>query len=232
MPSRNASNAVRITGGEFRGRTVAVPRSARPTEGRVREALFSIWLDRLPEARFLDLFAGSGVVAFEAVSRGAVEAVCVEGDAAAMRVLEGNCRQLRAAAVRAWRASLPGGLADLARHQAPFDLIYADPPYAFNAHAKLLIAAAPLLAPGGELALEHSARQPSPEQVEGWFRTDERRYGESQLSIYRRESAPNQERQLFEGYSKVDILERDARHGLDASGGEVEHSLDPRFDQG
>ena len=60
---------VRITGGEFRGRGLAVPPGARPTEGRVREALFSIWNDRIEGARVLDLFAGSGVVGLEALGR-------------------------------------------------------------------------------------------------------------------------------------------------------------------
>lgn len=177
---------------------VPVPRSARPTEGRVREALFSMWNERLPGSRFLDLFAGSGVVGFEALSRGARAVVCVEGDPAAFRLLETSCRQLGNGAVRPWRASLPGGLADLARHQAPFDLIYADPPYTFTAHEKLLTAAAPLLAPEGELAFEHSARQETPERVGEWARTDQRRYGESWLSMYRRELPPDQKHQLLE----------------------------------
>ena len=65
---------VRISGGELRGRVLEVAPGVRPTEGRVREALFSIWQDRLPDAKFLDLFAGSGAVGLEALSRGASSA--------------------------------------------------------------------------------------------------------------------------------------------------------------
>ncbi len=232
MRSSSAPNAVRITGGALRGRLVGVPRSARPTEGRVREALFSIWRDRLPGARVLDLFAGSGVVALEAMSRGADQALCVEGDAAAFRLLESNCRQLGGGAVKPWRANLPGGLEDLARQRGQFDLIYADPPYTMTAHQKLLVAAGPLLSGEGEMVLEHSSRQTSPEQAGDLERFDQRRYGESQLSFYRRRSAPNQEGKLLERDPEVNVFERDLRHGLDASGGEVQHTFDPRLVQG
>src|SRR6185436_4144983 len=73
-------SGVRVTGGEHRGRGLAVPPGARPTEGRVREALFSIWSDRLEGARVLDLFAGSGVVGLEALGRGALSALAVDGN--------------------------------------------------------------------------------------------------------------------------------------------------------
>ena len=72
---------LRIAGGAHRGRRLAVPQGARPTQDRVREALFSIWGERVRGARFLDLFAGSGAVGIEALSRGAATATFVESDA-------------------------------------------------------------------------------------------------------------------------------------------------------
>lgn len=176
-------NAVRITGGALRGHRVAVPHGARPSEGRVREALFSRWQERLPGARFLDLFAGSGAVGLEAVSRGAAFVLCVESDLRTVRQLEATSRRLAGGLVRVRRANLPAGLPAVA--QGPFELAFADPPYRFRAYGALLVAAAPLLAPDGELAIEHSTRVELPGQTEALVLSDQRRYGESALSFYR-----------------------------------------------
>lgn len=169
-----------------------MPREVRPTEGRVREALFSIWGDRLEGARLLDLFAGSGAVALEALGRGALAATAVEREPGAVAVLRANAEKLgESAALTVLAGALPLELARLARG-APgsFDLVYADPPYAFTGHGPLLAAAAPLLAAGGELALEHSSRAETPLEAGGLVRVDRRRYGESGLSFYRRGAGP------------------------------------------
>lgn len=175
---------VRITGGEGKGRSLAVPPGARPTEGRVREALFSIWQERLPGARVLDLFAGSGVVGLEAVGRGALSAVCADEDPRSVKAIERNAAAL-GTPVTIRRLPLPAGLARLAR-EGPFDLIFADPPYAFQDYGKLLAAAASLLASDGEIAVEHSTRGELPLETGELVRVDVRRYGESSLSFYRR----------------------------------------------
>jgi 16S rRNA (guanine(966)-N(2))-methyltransferase RsmD len=187
---RGSRPGLRIGAGALRGRVVAVPPGARPTEGRVREALFSIWGERLAGARFLDLFAGSGAVGIEAASRGARSVVCVEEDPRAVRTLRRNLAALGPAVgegrVAARRLPLPRGLAQLAEAgEPPFDLIFADPPYAFTGYPQLLERLAPLLAAGGEAAVEHSARAPLPERAGALARADERRYGETALSFYR-----------------------------------------------
>ncbi len=179
---------VRITGGLFRGRNLDVPPAARPTEGRVREALFSIWRERLAggDCRFLDLFAGSGAVGLEAASRGAFEVLCVDEAVDAVRAVAGNTTRLGKPRVEVRRLSLPAGLARLAAESAgPFDLVFADPPYRFAAYEALLAAGAPLLAGDGEVAVEHSSRRELPAQVAALVRTGVRRYGESALSFYR-----------------------------------------------
>lgn len=184
--ARSAPNAVRITGGSLRGRVIEVPRKARPTEGRVREALFAIWQGRLEGARFLDLYAGSGAVALEAISRGADRATCLESDLAAVRQAEASARRLAPRRITVKRLSLPGGLADFAaRHAGVFDLAFADPPYRFDAYEALIAAAAPLLAGGGELCVEHDARTEMPAEAGGLALADQRRYGEVGLSFYR-----------------------------------------------
>jgi len=181
---------VRVTGGELRGRVLAVPPGARPTEGRVREALFSIWGERIGGARFLDLFAGSGVVSLEAAGRGARSVLAVDGEARAVRTLTENARgagaDLFAQRIEVRRLSLPAGLARLTAEPAGlFDLVFADPPYAFGDYAVLLAAVAPLLVPGAEIAVEHSSRRELPAAAGPLARSDLRRYGESSLSFYR-----------------------------------------------
>jgi len=172
---------VRVTGGAFRGRGLAVPPGARPTEGRVREALFSIWSDRLENARVLDLFAGSGVVGLEAVGRGALSAVAVDDDLRTIKILEENASRLgEKIAVR--RLALPAGLTRL---RGQFDLVFADPPYAFEPYAELLTGVAPLLAQDGEVVIEHSSRREMPLEAGPLVRVIVRRYGESALSFYR-----------------------------------------------
>jgi 16S rRNA (guanine966-N2)-methyltransferase len=100
-----SGRGVRVTGGAFRGRVMAVPAGARPTEGRVREALFSIWGERLAGSRFLDLFAGSGAVGIEAAGRGAWWVVCVDQDASSVRAIAANVSNLAAGQ----RPDLAGG---------------------------------------------------------------------------------------------------------------------------
>jgi len=177
---------VRLTGGEFRGRSLAVPPGARPTEGRVREALFSIWQDRLDGARVLDLFAGSGVVALEAVGRGALSVLAVDDDPRAIKTLQANAGRLGECLVDVRRLALPGGLARLVEQGAgPFDLVYVDPPYDYDPYAETLQALVPLLAADAEVAVEHSSRRDLPAEAGPLTRLDVRRYGESAISFYR-----------------------------------------------
>ena len=178
---------VRITGGERRGRALVVGPGVRPTEGRVRESLFSIWQSRIGGARFLDLFAGSGAVGLEAHSRGAAFVCFVEADARALRDLERNAGEMPALAWRRWRGRLPAALGQLERAgEAPFDLAFADPPYAFDEYEALIERSASLLADDGVLAVEHAWRTELPESAGGLRRIDQRRYGDTAISFYGR----------------------------------------------
>ena len=162
----------------------------RPTAERTREALFSIWQERMPGARFLDLFCGSGAAGLEALSRGARRAVLVDGDGKALKVAAANRDRLEAEAqaCRTVRASLPAGLASASLGEESFDLIFADPPYAFEHWQELLEAIEPILAQSGEAAIEHAARVELPARVSSIERAETRRYGDTALSFYRRSS--------------------------------------------
>jgi 16S rRNA (guanine966-N2)-methyltransferase len=117
---------MRVVAGEYRGRRLQAPRgtSVRPTSDRVREALFSI-LGDIEGLRVLDLFAGSGALAIEALSRGAASATLVENDRAALDAIRANLAPLEGANAEIVRAD---ALAWLGGRRGPFDLVFADPP--------------------------------------------------------------------------------------------------------
>lgn len=152
----------------------------------MRGALFSIWSERVRDARFLDLFAGSGAVGIEALSRGALEAVFVESDRMAVDVLRRNLALVPKTAARLRSCDVDDAVADLVRRGERFDLIFADPPYALEVDESVLEALANVATEDAELAVEHSRRNPPPSEAPGWVRRDLRRYGDSALSIYGR----------------------------------------------
>ena len=139
------STGVRIIGGEWRGRRLGIPAgtTVRPTPDRVRETLFNWLAARLPGARCLDLFAGTGVLGLEALSRGAGEAWFVERDAVLVRTLQRHIQELGANA-----RTLRGEAMDVLGTPPPkvFDVVFADPPYAMNL-ADVLVNLSSWLAP-------------------------------------------------------------------------------------
>jgi 16S rRNA (guanine966-N2)-methyltransferase len=173
----------RISGGLYARRSIPVPRGVRPTEGRVREALLSIWGHDLAGLACLDLFAGSGAVSLEMAGRGAERVVAVEGDARVVRELQTLCRNLGVRNVQVWDAKLPGALKRTPLAGQRFDRVFADPPYAFDRYAELVESVAPLLAEDGEFVLELSRRSPPPES-QNLARIDLRHYGETSLVRY------------------------------------------------
>jgi len=154
-------------GGELRSRLVAFPDrlGLRPTPDRVRETLFN-WLGQdLTGKTCLDLFAGSGVLGFEAASRGASLVVMVERDADAATALAENARALRTDRVQLQRAD---ALEFLAKDTRAFDVVFLDPPYAWPGREGLLPRVAPHLRPGGLVYLEASAPLHPPPGWESW----------------------------------------------------------------
>jgi 16S rRNA (guanine966-N2)-methyltransferase len=171
-----ARSAVRIGSGEWKGRVLDVPRAARPTAGRARAALFSILHDSVAGAAVLDLYAGSGAVGLEAVSRGARLAVLVEEDATAV---ESNVQRLEPEGwrLRVVRADAVRALGALSLRGERFDLVFADPPYADALPKGLLESCVGLLAPGGLLVLQRDGASPMPPEPRGVALVERRRYG-------------------------------------------------------
>ena len=150
---------MRIIAGQWRGRPIEAPPGlgTRPTADRVRETLFSMLVSRLgsfEELRVADLFAGSGALGLEALSRGAATATFVESDPHAARILKRNVEELRAGD----RVRILAGSALALQRSEPFDLILADPPYAPGAGTAVIQAViqSEWLAPGGWISVETS----------------------------------------------------------------------------
>lgn len=182
--SSSGPGAVRIEAGLLRGRSLAVPPGARPTEARVRGALFAIWADRLEQARLLDLYAGSGAIGIEAISRGALSATLVETDRRAIATLRQNLRLLPPGSARLLAKPALEAMRLLVASGERFELIFADPPYASGLEPPVLQALEAVAAPGAELAIEHSRRSELPDPGGRWVRREQRRYGETALSFY------------------------------------------------
>jgi 16S rRNA (guanine966-N2)-methyltransferase len=177
---------MRIIGGERRGRPLVGPRRAgiRPTGSYLREAVFNVLTPRIAGARVLDLFAGTGAVGLEALSRGAQTVTFVDRDVAAVRA---NVARLgfrgRAIIVRGNALRAP---ARLGAAGGQFDVIYADPPYGADLAGRTVaaVAAAGLLAPEGVLLVEHHHKVPVPEAAGALIRRRDLRHGETAVTLY------------------------------------------------
>lgn len=173
-----------VSGGSLRGRRLATlpGRDTRPTIGRVREAIFSILQHDLAGARVLDLFAGSGALAIEAVSRGAAAATLIENNPRAAAVIRRNLDRCDLE-LRLMITDYNAGLKMLAREGAIFDLAFADPPYGLILPLEMyrILGEYRLMATGGFLIMEHAGR----EQPEGEHVVTTRRFGDSAITIYR-----------------------------------------------
>jgi 16S rRNA (guanine966-N2)-methyltransferase len=179
-----ARNRVRIVGGAWRSRLVRFPPSAelRPTPDRVRETLFN-WLgQRLDGLSVLDLFAGSGALGFEALSRGAARAVLVERDRRVAAALKAAARELGAAGAQVVQGD---ALAWLARSTERFDIVFVDPPYASDLAERALAMLAAHLAPGARVYVE-SAAALAP--AAPWHAVREGRAGAVRYALFERDA--------------------------------------------
>jgi len=186
---------VRIVGGDLRGRALATPRdrTVRPTADRLRETIFDIlahaYADPVVDARVLDLFAGTGALGFEALSRGAAWCLFVDDDVSARGLVRRNAETLGLAGrVRIFRrdATRLGPIARL----APFTVAFADPPYRRGLGEAALASAVAggWLAPGALAVLEEAAAADI-RPIPGLDALDRRRVGDSQIVLLRRTPA-------------------------------------------
>jgi 16S rRNA (guanine(966)-N(2))-methyltransferase RsmD len=177
----------RIIAGVARGRRLAAPRGAgtRPTGDKVRGAVMNVLGQFFEGGDVLDLYAGTGALAIEALSRGCARAVCVEADREAAEVIRRNAEACGfAGRVEVRRGRVEEVLPRLPR--GAFALAFVDPPYAEGPEAALALLGG-VLAPGGRVVAEHDARRPPADRVGALALADRRAYGGTGISIYVRE---------------------------------------------
>ena len=180
-PSKARTPAVRIGAGRWKGRLLEVPQGARPTSSRAREALFDILQERVAGSRVLELYAGSGAVGLEALSRGAARSVLVEPSASA---LERNLGRLapEAGTFELLCREAAAAVSELLRRGERFDIVFADPPYASGLSPDVAPGVARLLAEGGTFVLQGDVgRDPLPA---GLTLADRRAYGRNVLRFF------------------------------------------------
>ncbi len=180
MPARG----VRITAGSARGRLLQIPgrSTTRPTSTRLREAIFSS-LGDLPYGRVADLFAGSGILGIEALSRGANFATFVESDRTAASIIRSNLEKSGFAAY----SQVVGRSVEsfLRTAERVFDLVLADPPYEYGELDRLVVdLSEALLLERGVLVLEHASRRSAPSAPEGSEISKTRVHGDSAFTVY------------------------------------------------
>jgi 16S rRNA (guanine966-N2)-methyltransferase len=182
---------MRIIAGDLKGRRLKPPtwEGLRPTSDKLRGTLFNVLAERVRDARVLDLYAGTGAIGIEALSRGAAHVTFVDEDRRAVKLIEENLRHSgapeRYAIIRLRFAVRP------ARDETPqslptgsFDLAVLDPPYDEPDLMATIAAAEPLMTPDGLLVLEHARRRPAPETAGRLGRTRDLISGDSALAFY------------------------------------------------
>jgi 16S rRNA (guanine966-N2)-methyltransferase len=178
---------VRIIAGEKRGHTIYAPRGreTRPTSDRVRENVFNIVAPWVEGARVLDVYAGSGAMGLEALSRGARAAVFLESDPDAVRAIERNLDKLRLTGATILRVEVTSGLGQEAAAGRKYDLVLVDPPYAMTDYDRLALYLTRVLADDGLVVLESAAKN-EPELPGLAVRTT-RRYGSTRVTVFEHE---------------------------------------------
>jgi 16S rRNA (guanine966-N2)-methyltransferase len=158
----------------------------RPTPARVRAALFNIWQGRVQGSRWLDLCAGSGAMGAEALCRGALEVVGIEQSPEAYAVIRENWQKVAQPnqTFSLFKGDVVKQLSRLKKQ--PFDLIYFDPPYTSDLHQPVLerVAQFQLLAPGGEIAVEHGSEGWTAGAIAGLELLRQKHYGTTHLAFY------------------------------------------------
>jgi 16S rRNA (guanine966-N2)-methyltransferase len=181
---------MRVIAGTHRGRRLQGPqgRGLRPTSDRVREALFSILGNRLPQSGFLDLYAGTGAVAIEALSRGARHVTCVESDREAFRLLRQNVADCGMTnQVTAYPETVKRFFEKPEQWKGQYDIVFADPPYASVDELPPLLQAVDhdrLFSADSWLVVEHAAKTTLPVQLGPGTFLRRYPYGDTALSIF------------------------------------------------
>ena len=177
---------MRINSGRFKYRKLEIPESARPTTEKVREAVFSMLIGRVEGATVLDLFAGSGSLGLEALSRGAEFCVFNEGDRKNYKILKNNITNCKAEEISSTYNNDFRKALTLANRE--FDIIFVDPPYREGYYSEVfeLVEEYGLLADGGVIVAEHLNDNELSDNMLSFSRTKHKRYGTIGVDFFER----------------------------------------------
>lgn len=178
---------MRITTGKLRGRIILMPKGIRPTQDKVRKALFDI-LGDIAGLSFLELFAGSGAIGFEALSRGASEVTLVEYNRTCLLAMEKNIAALKLENCVLYPQEAERAIRRLHKECKKFDIIFLDPPYYGDRVKKTLqtLSAYDILAPNGFVVAQHFRKDGLPAENGELILIKEARYGDTLLSFYKK----------------------------------------------
>jgi 16S rRNA (guanine966-N2)-methyltransferase len=186
---------MRIIAGLYRGRVLKSSRALalRPTSDRLRETLFNVLSPRIPGAVFVDLYAGTGAIGIEALSRGAARVCFIEENSAAARVLQENLKLLGARdGADVVKAEAGAGIRSLARRGVRADICFVDPPYTTPSEydrSMRILSQTGLMAPEGLVIMQHSRKQALDGNIGDWQRVRLLEQGSNALSFYKRAAA-------------------------------------------
>jgi len=183
---------MRITTGIYKGRKLKGPSRIRPTQDKVRKALFDI-LGDISGLSFLELYAGSGAVGLEAASRGAGEVAMVEQDPECARSIRENVEQLKLKGAQLIQKEALSAIKAMHNAQKSFDIIFLDPPYSRGFSKKTLqtLGAYDILAPCGFTVVQHFKKDELPQQEGSLSLFKQSFYGDTALTFYRKVKAKN-----------------------------------------
>ena len=178
---------MRITTGKYRNRKLHMPRGIRPTQDKVRKAVFDI-LGDISGLTFLELFAGSGAVGFEALSRGVAELTLVEFSRDSVIAIRRNIDLLNATQCTLYHLEAEKAIKLLSLDKKTFDIVFIDPPYNQGMGKKILqtLEGYDILAPCGLIIVQHSRLEELPKDNLRWDLIKEAKYGDTWLSIFRK----------------------------------------------
>ncbi|HKL11784.1 MAG TPA: 16S rRNA (guanine(966)-N(2))-methyltransferase RsmD [Clostridia bacterium] len=180
---------MRIISGKYRGTHLSGPEGndTRPTSDRVKEALFNILMWDIEESRFLDLFAGTGGIGIEALSRNAEEVVFVDFNSNALKILKSNLEKINLNSnFEIFNNDAFQAIDILSSRGKIFDIIFLDPPYEMKDTLELIetIFDREIIANYGKIIVEHDKRNEMLEKIRGFHKSKQKKYGNTMLTIY------------------------------------------------
>jgi len=180
---------MRILTGNYKGKAIIRPKSIRPTQNKVRKALFDI-LGDINGLSFLELFAGSGAIGFEAVSRGVRDLVLVEYNRDCIKAISQNIESLKLKTCRILPMEVESALKSLQKDKRKFDIVFLDPPYYRELSKKTLqiLGGHDIVAENGLIITQHFKKDALPDTLGDLHLIRQKEYGDTVLSIYRKSS--------------------------------------------